>query len=102
MICRLYIDDETSNTGSYGYVYVGNPAEPFDPLMMKRFQANVPAGSQPFVIHRQFFSPKTFNWQQNTAIDWIDIQLLDDMGQLLYVPAEGLPDFQITFKVSED
>lgn len=94
VITRLYISNETSETGYVGYFFNGTT-----PV---RYDADVPAGSVPFLIHRQFMSPKQFRWDKDTAVDWIDIQLYDDIGQPLYVPAEGLPDFQITFKCSED
>ena len=99
IICRLYISNDCSSSGAVGYYY-----NPDSALISKgvRYQVEVPAGSQPFVIHRQFVSPKQFRWDGVTAIDWIDIQLLDDVGQPLYFPAEGLPDFQITFKCTED
>ncbi len=93
IIYRLYISDNTSTTVINQY---------YDGAQAVKYLATPPPGSVPTVIHRQIVSPKVFNWQANTAIDWIDIQLLDDMGQPLYVPEEGLPDFQITFKVSED
>lgn len=96
IICRLYIADETSTSPTIGYYWnsQGNYAQ--------NFQVNPPAGSIPFVIHRQFKSPKQFMWEKNAAIDWVDIELYDDYGQPLYVPPEGLPDFQITFKATED
>lgn len=99
IICRLFISNEASSAGSVGYYYNQD-----SPLVSKgvRYQVEVPAGSQPFVIHRQFVCPKQFRWDGVTAIDWLDIQLLDDIGQPLYFPDEGLPDFQITFKCTED
>jgi hypothetical protein len=56
----------------------------------------------PFRIHRQFKCPKHFRWNKEVAIDWLDIKLYDDGGNPLYTPAGGSPDFQITFKASED
>lgn len=102
VIYRMFIANETSNSGSIGYYYIGDPTQPYDPDLARRYQMVVPPGSQPFVIHRQIMAPKIFNWEKDTAIDWCDIQLFDDAGQPLYVPDEGLPDFQLTFKVSED
>jgi hypothetical protein len=93
IICRLYISNETSDY-SIGYFYNGTT-----PV---KYTATPPAGSEPFMIHRQYMSPKQFKWDKETAVDWIDIQLLDDVGQPLYVPSQGLPDFQITFKATED
>lgn len=94
IICRLYISDETSTTPTIGKVYNGTS--------LITYAVNPPAGSLPFTIHRQFSNPKCFGWDMNTAIDWIDISLFDDRGRPLYVPPEGLPDFQITFKCTED
>lgn len=100
IICRLYIASENSSPGAVGYYY--NPDSNFDDKGIK-YAVEVPAGSQPFLIHRQFVSPKQFRWDGVSAIDWIDIQLLDDVGQPLYFPVdEGIPDFQITFKCTED
>jgi hypothetical protein len=94
VICRLYISDETSASPIIGQYYTGASAV--------SYLATPPAGSVPFVIHRQFAEPKQFRWDKDTAVDYIDIQLLDDAGQPLYVPPEGLPDFQLTFKCTED
>jgi hypothetical protein len=96
IICRLYVSDETSTfpvTGQY-----------WDTVNEEAVTYNVwtPPGSSPFLIHRQYTDPKTFSWEKNTSIDYIDIKLYDDGGNLLYTPPEGLPNFQITFKASED
>jgi hypothetical protein len=99
-ICRLYIANETSDAGTVGYWYNGDPAAPFNPV---QYVGTLPPGSAPFLIHRQFMSPKSFKWNKNTAIDWVDIQLYDDVGQLLPLTEEAsYPDFQITFKCTED
>lgn len=96
IICRLYITDETSTTPTEGrYWNSQSNTEVVYPV-------NPPAGNSPFLIHRQFKSPKQFMWDKNTAVDWIDIQLFDDFGQPLFIPFEALPDFQITFKATED
>jgi hypothetical protein len=94
VICRLYIADETSTAPALQFVYDGTAVRIYYP--------GVPAGSVPFNIHRQFPCPKSFRWDPNTAIDWFDISLYDDYGNLLYIPDGGLPDFQITMKCSED
>ena len=94
VICRLYIADETSTSPTIGQYWDGTKAV--------TYQVNPPAGNIPFVIHRQFKSPKQFMWDKNTAVDWIDIELYDDYGNPLYIPPTGLPDFQITFKATED
>jgi hypothetical protein len=94
VICRVYIADEASLSPTIAVYYNG--------VSPVSYLATPPVGSVPFVIHRQFAEPKQFKWQKNTAIDWFDIQLLDDAGLPLYVPPEGLPDFQLTFKCTED
>lgn len=94
IICRLYIADESSATPLVGQYWNGTDAI--------NYVASPPAGSYPFLMHRQFVQPKQFLWNKNTAVDYVDIKLYDDFGNLLYVPPQGLPDFQITFKVTED
>lgn len=94
VICRVYISDEASLSPTIAKFWNGVSAV--------SYLATPPAGSVPFVIHRQFAEPKQFRWDKETAIDWFDIQLLDDAGLPLYVPPEGLPDFQLTFKCTED
>ena len=96
IICRLYVSDETSTFPVIGQLW--NTATE----SAVTYNVWTPPGSSPFLIHRQYTDPKTFAWEKNTAIDWIDIKLLDDGGNLLYTPVEGLPNFQITFKASED
>jgi hypothetical protein len=94
IICRLYVSDETSTFPVTGQFWDGTEAVTYNVW--------TPPGSSPFLIHRQYTDPKTFAWEQNTSIDFIDIKLYDDGGNLLYTPVEGLPNFQITFKASED
>ncbi len=96
IICRLYIADETSTAPTVGKFFKS------DTNTIITYAVNPPPGSLPFVIHRQFQAPKQFQWDKDTAVDWIDIKLFDDRGRVLYVPPEGLPDFQITFKCTED
>jgi len=100
IICRIYIANETSDAGTIGWYYNSDPAAPFNPV---NYAGTLPPGSAPFLIHRQFISPKSFKWSKNTAIDWVDIRLYDDAGQPLYFsPNYAFPDFQITFKCTED
>jgi len=100
IICRIYIANETSDAGTIGWWYNGDPAAVFNPV---NYAGTLPPGSAPFLIHRQFMSPKSFKWSKNTAIDSVDIKLYDDAGQPLYFsPNFAFPDFQITFKCTED
>lgn len=98
LICRLYVADENSALPT--------------PIPIWNTQTNTienvntasPAGSLPFVIHRQFQEPKVFRWENEASINFIDIALYDDVGNLLSVPDtyESMPNFQITFKCSEE
>ncbi len=95
IICRIYVANETSDSGNIALVSTSS-----GPV---RYCPNLPPGSAPFLIHRQFVCPKSFKWDENQAIDWMDIKLYDDAGQLLYIsPNFAFPDFQITFKCTED
>lgn len=97
IICRLFIADENSALPQIGVYYDTTTSLPVT------YQQGSQPGSRPFNIHRQFQAPKSFLWDKNTAIDWCDITLLDDEGKLLYYYENGTPpDFQITFKCSED
>lgn len=83
LICRLYIENETSMPQSYDGE--GNA---------------VPVGSRPFVIHRQFKNQRVMRNTATNAINDVDIQLYDDCGQPL-TTAWAPRDFQITFHVYE-
>jgi hypothetical protein len=92
VILRLFLNDESSTVPIRVFDTSGN-------VVSKDFGN---AGSFPFVIHRQFICPKVFKWNPGASIDSIDLQLLDDRGLPLYVPDEGLPNFQITFLATEE
>jgi hypothetical protein len=76
IICRLYIANEISTYSD-------------------------PDGTRPFIIHRQFVNPKSLKWNGKDSVPRVDIQIFDDAGEPAYIPANGLPDFQITFTVAE-
>jgi hypothetical protein len=81
LVCRLYLADEISLTS-----------------------AN-PPGTNPFIIHRQFKTPKTVKWDPTAYIDALDIAVYDQYGKLVPLPgsvrAGAYPDFQITLLASE-
>ena len=65
------------------------------------------SGCRPSLIHRLYSQPKFSAWSPGQFIDQIDIQVLDDCGELLYYGLPGGPiysnnDFQLTFLVSEN
>lgn len=71
-----------------------------------------PIGSRPFLIHRQFVTPKNTKWNPDQFIDYLDITVNDMYGQLIPLPTYTLPpggtvvngsypDFQIVALASE-
>jgi hypothetical protein len=90
LICRLYVADEVSIPGQ---------TEP---------------GQTPFVIHRQFSTPKDIMWNKEAVIDYLDISVIDQFGQLVplpvlsgvqsqsQTPVGSYPNFQITLLASEN
>jgi hypothetical protein len=81
LVCRLYLADEISLTS-----------------------AN-PPGTAPFIIHRQFKTPKAVKWDPTAFMDWLDIEVYDQYGNLVPLPGTirqgSYPDFQITLLASE-
>jgi hypothetical protein len=89
LICRLYISDETSGA----IIGVDGPC----------------------VINRQFKTPKAVMWNKEASVDWLDIAVFDQYGNLLPLderqdpPNENqlppaflsYPDFQVTLQASE-
>jgi hypothetical protein len=83
LICRLYVEDETSMAIMYDAS--NNP---------------IPTGTRPFVMHRQFKNQRVMRNTAANAINDVDIQLYDDCGQPL-ATAWNPREFQITFHVYE-
>jgi hypothetical protein len=100
LICRLYVADENSVVPTTVPIWNTQLNE------VVTFSTATPAGEQPFVIHRQFQEPKVFRWENEASINFIDIQLYDDCGNLLWIPTNDQTsspaNFQITFKCSEE
>jgi hypothetical protein len=91
LLCRLYVAQESS----------------IEQL------TNVPACSAPFTLYRQFKTPKMIEWNKEASIDWVDIAVYDQFGNLLPLPTitfpGGLPaqvgvypDFQITLLATQE
>jgi hypothetical protein len=92
LLARLYISDEVSMYNGYTALYA------------------------PFLIHRQFKNPKEVMWNKDAVIDWLDISIYDQYGNLVPLPTSTVtekdenkitttgdyPDFQITLTVSEN
>jgi len=102
LLCRLYISDEASNI-----VQGGTQANPIQ---------FVPGVTGSLIIHRQFKNPKAVMWDKEASVDWFDIAVYDQFGNLLpdafvqfpagftNIPIGNLsyPDFQITLLASEN
>jgi hypothetical protein len=69
-------------------------------------------GQTPFLIHRQFMTPKFFRLNPNQFFNSIDISVLDQYGNLVYIPPRignavatvpyvTYPDFYLTCVGSE-
>lgn len=86
LMIRLYIADEVSVTQT------------------------VPTGCRPFLIHRQFKNAKSIKWNPDSMVDWLDIKVLDQYGNLVALvdgpdaayKHKQYPNFQITLIASEN
>jgi len=100
LLVRLYLSDEISIFENYNNIY------------------------SPFLIHRQFKNPKEVMWNKESVVDWLDISVRDEYGNLVELPitynqtqipdpenpedsyfeeiAGSYPDFQITILASEN
>jgi hypothetical protein len=86
VLCRIFCADESSNN-------------------------TYTAGQSPFLIHRQFQNPKMLKWNPQAMIDWFQIQLYDEFGDLVQLPAgvsstgtttASYPDFQLVLMATEN
>jgi len=82
VVCRLYIDDETSMPG---FDISGNA---------------LIAGTRPFVIHRQFKNERIMRWTADSAVGTLNLLLFDDIGQPITPEWQPRP-YQITFLAYE-
>jgi hypothetical protein len=111
LLCRMYISDEVSNVvqGSD----TNNTVIPGGTTIATQFVQFIPGVSGPFIIHRQFKNPKAVMWNKDASVDWLDIALYDEFGNLLPPPFVSVnsplpannpsyPDFQITLLASEN
>lgn len=85
VLCRIFCADEISN-----------------------YSSNAP-GTRPFIIHRQFKTPKMVKMNPEQFLASVDFQVVDEYGDLCFAPsARGLgdyevyPDFQLTLISSEN
>jgi hypothetical protein len=101
LLCRLYISDEASNVVEGSNVGATTT----------QFVQFIPGVSSPFIIHRQFKNPKAVMWNKEASVDWLDISVYDEYGNLIPLPVSAstiptpslsYPDFQITLLASEN
>ena len=83
LICRLYVEDETSM-----------------PFLFDAGGDPLPTGTRPFVIHRQFKNQRVMRWTADNSVGTIDIQLYDDAGVPLTTSWDPR-NFQLTFHAYE-
>lgn len=121
-MCRVYLSDESSNVvmgaNTSGTITIpaiasGNSLGSVNTISTS-FTPFVPGVSSPFFIHRQFKNPKAVMWNKEASVDWLDIAIYDQFGNLVPLPAPVLagenilnavpayPDFQITLLASEN
>jgi hypothetical protein len=107
LLCRLYISDEASN------VVQGFQSQAAGNAFLINF---IPGVNAPMIIHRQFKNPKAVMWNKEASVDWLDISVYDQYGNLVpvipynqnlasynYPPTFfTYPDFQITLLASEN
>jgi len=115
LLCRLYISDESSNIVQAVQSSVTSPGDQ-EPITTTSTPVQfIPGVSGPFIIHRQFKNPKAVMWNKEASVDWLDIAIYDEFGNLVplqstvpksatnQLPANPVyPDFQITLLASEN
>jgi len=96
-LCRVYLDQIT---GAFNQNIANLDGDAF-----------TPTGSTPFVIYRNFASPKQINWTPNQPVGQLTFQVYDDTGALLSevlpsaTPVSNQPtaaDWMMTLQVSEN
>jgi len=114
-----YIDIVSDKFNQYASARDGSSDSLFNRSLICRLYLSDEAGAgldltQPFTIYRQFQNPKMVEWNKEASVDWLDIALYDEYGELLPLPADvsvpggGLisggsyPDFQITLLATQD
>jgi hypothetical protein len=100
MICRVYIEDETSNI-----IPVYKTVAPEGAVMTQ--DVAIP-GTYPFTIYRKFPMPKQILWNNTSPLGNLVFEVYDDKGQILsshqgaVYPDSTMPDWRLTLLVSEN
>ena len=110
-----YIDIVSDKLAQYAKSRDGSSDNNFNRSLICRLYIADDNGAQPasFTIYRQFQNPKMIEWNKESAIDWVDIAVYDQFGNLLPLPTFTLPggapaqvgvypDFEITLLASQD
>jgi hypothetical protein len=112
-------DGQSGNGGSNAIMRIQATDETSMNTLVDANENPLPITCRPFVIYRQFKMPKAIKWNPDSTIDWFDIKVVDQYGEIVPLPvpdplvqanavANGLvynpayPDFQITLLASED
>jgi len=109
LLCRLYLSDESSNVIEGSFVSGSG-------TVTTSFVQFVPGVNAPFIIHRQFKNAKAVMWNKEASVDWLDIAIYDQFGNLVPLPNivsinpalallpanPSYPDFNITLLASEN
>jgi len=115
-----YIDIVSDKFNQYASTRDGSSDSNFNRSLICRLYLSDEAGAgldltAPFTIYRQFKNPKMVEWNKEASIDWIDIALYDEYGELLPLAPDvalpnnngaisggSYPDFQITLLATQD
>jgi hypothetical protein len=121
MLCRVYLDESVPSDASYMAEFLDSIPYQVDPAPPPPYSP-VPGadilrtplvgyggrnnGCRPFVIYRQFATPKYINWNRIQPVGQVQFEVLDDQGRCLadYIPANiQIPpnDWNITLLASE-
>jgi hypothetical protein len=109
MLCRVYLDETMISDASYMNnlntivtTTDGTPSTITTPLVGYGGKQN---GVRPFILYRQFQTPKYIKWSKIQPIGQVQFEIYDDQGRCLadFLPAEYTPsnDWNITMLASE-
>ncbi len=90
VLCRVYLDVDMPSDATYENAVLNttfnNPAPPAPPTQTATTRAEQGYGARmnavrPFVLYRQFETPKQIKWLPNTPVGQVQFDLYDDQGR---------------------